>query len=155
LRFSRWPSAIPKEPGRCSPGISRRRERTTPSSRRRHRRRATIRHAATLIALFERHPRRPDAAPFFGPKILESLYVLGDAAALPLYEELLVAGHTDPHFDRCEVTRALVGVRAAHGTRGAERQVPDPAEPHVIRALDEAARLFEEERDRLVPVVVI
>jgi len=32
---------------------------------------------------------------------------------------------------------------------------PDPAEPHVIRALDEAARLFEEERDRLVPVVVI
>ncbi len=32
---------------------------------------------------------------------------------------------------------------------------PDPAEPHVVRALDEAERLFNEERDRLVPVVVI
>ena len=92
---------------------------------------------------------------FLGPKILESLYVLGDAAALPLYEELLVAGHTDPHFDRCEVTRALVGVRQLTGRVAPSVKFPDPGEPHVIRALDEAALLFEEERDRLVPVVVI
>jgi len=32
---------------------------------------------------------------FLGPKILESLYVLGEECSLPLFEELLVAGHTD------------------------------------------------------------
>ncbi len=112
-------------------------------------------HAGTLIALFERIRGDQMLRRFLGPKILESLYVLGDAAALPLYEELLVAGHTDPHLDRCEVTRALVGVRQLTGRVAASVKFPDPAEPHVVRALDEAERLFEEERDRLVPVVVI
>jgi hypothetical protein len=112
-------------------------------------------HADTLIALFDRIRGDQMLRRFLGPKILESLYVLGDAAALPLYEELLVAGHTDPHLDRCEVTRALVGVRQLTGRVAASVKFPDPAGPHVARALDEAERLFEEERDRLVPVVVI
>jgi len=112
-------------------------------------------HAATLIALFERIRGDQMLRRFLGPKILESLYVLGDAAALPLYEELLVAGHTDPHLDRCEVTRALVGVRKLTGRVAPSVKFPDPVEPRVVRALDEAERLFEEERDRLVPVVVI
>jgi hypothetical protein len=112
-------------------------------------------HAGTLTALFERIRGDQMLRRFLGPKILESLYVLGDPAALPLYEELLVAGHTDPHLDRCEVTRALVGVRQLTGRVAASVKFPDPAEPHVSRALDEAERLFVEERDRLVAVVVI
>jgi hypothetical protein len=112
-------------------------------------------HAATLIALFERIRGDEMLRRFLGPKILESLYVLGDPIALPLYEELLVAGHTDPDLDRCEVTRALVGVRKLTGRLAPNSKFPDPAEPEVQRALDEAERLFEEERDRLVPVVVI
>jgi len=112
-------------------------------------------HAATLISLFERIRGDQMLRRFLGPKILESLYVLGDAVALPLYEELLVAGHTDPHLDRCEVTRALVGVRQLTGRVAPSVKFPDPVEPDVARALDEAERLFEEERDRLVPVVVI
>lgn len=112
-------------------------------------------HGGMLLALFARIRGDQMLRRFLGPKILESLYVLGDAAALPLYEELLVAGHTDPDPDRCEVTRALVAVRKLTGRVAPSSKFPDPAEPGVARTLDAAERLFEEERDRLVPVVVI
>ncbi len=111
--------------------------------------------APTVIALFQRIRGDEMLRRFLAPKILESLYVLGDPAALPLYEELLVAGHTDADAGRCEVTRALVGVRQLTGKVAASSKFPDPAEPKVIRALDEAQRIFEQEKDRLEPVVVI
>jgi hypothetical protein len=111
--------------------------------------------APTVIALFQRIRGDEMLRRFLGPKILESLYVLGDPAALPLYEELLVAGHTDPDVGRCEVTRALVGVRKLTGRVAASSKFPNPEEPGVIRALDEAQRIFEEEKDQLRPVVVI
>src|SRR3989442_1623023 len=68
-----------------------------------------------LIELFERIRRDDLLRRFLGPRILESLYVLGEAAALPLFEALLVTGHTDRDLDRCEVTRALVAVRKLTG----------------------------------------
>ena len=111
--------------------------------------------ASSVIALFQRIRGDEMLRRFLGPKILESLYVLGDPAALPLYEELLVAGHTDPDLGRCEVTRALVGVRKLTGRVAASSKYPNPEEPGVIRALDEAQRIFEEEKDQLQPVVVI
>jgi len=111
--------------------------------------------APDLIALFQRIRGDEMLRRFLAPKILESLYVLDDPAALPLYEELLVAGHTDPDAGRCEVTRALVAVRKLTGRVAPSSKFPDPEEPDVIRALDEAQRVFEEERDRLEPVVVI
>ncbi|PYO95213.1 MAG: hypothetical protein DMD62_02565 [Gemmatimonadetes bacterium] len=112
-------------------------------------------HAPDVIALFQRIRGDEMLRRFLAPKILASLYVLGDPAALPLYEELLVAGHTNRDVERCEVTRALVGVRKLTGRLAASSKYPDPAEPGVIRALDEAQRIFEEKRDRLEPVVVI
>jgi hypothetical protein len=111
--------------------------------------------APSLIALFDRIRGDQMLRRFLGPKILESLYVLDDRAALPLYEELLVTGHTDPDLCRCEVTRALVGVRKLTGRVVPSTKFPSPDEPQVQRALDAAEQLFEEERDRLVPVVVI
>ena len=111
--------------------------------------------AANVIALFQRIRGDQMLRRFLAPKILESLYVLGDPAALPLYEELLVTGHTDADFARCEVTRALVGVRKLTGRLAPSTKFPDPAQPRVREVLDEAERLFEEERDRLQPVVVI
>ena len=111
--------------------------------------------AHNLIALFQRIRGDEMLRRFLAPKILESLYVLCDPIALPLYEELLVAGHTNRDVERCEVTRALVGVRTLTGRVAASSKYPDPEEPDVIRALDEAQRRFEEERDRLEPVVVI
>ena len=111
--------------------------------------------APYVIALFQRIRGDEMLRRFLAPKILQSLYVLGDPAALPLYEELLVAGHTDADLGRCEVTRALVGVRKLTGRVAASSKFPDPEEPRVIRALDEAQRIFEDEKDRLQPVVVI
>ena len=72
-----------------------------------------------------------------------------------LFEQLLVAGHTDPDAGRCEVTRALVAVRKLTGRVAPSSKFPDPEQPTVIQALDEAQRIFEEEKDRLEPVVVI
>lgn len=111
--------------------------------------------APDVIALFQRIRGDEMLRRFLAPKILESLYVLGDPAALPLYEELLVAGHTDRDVERCEVTRALVAVRKLTGKVAANSKFPDPEEPGVLRTLDEAQRIFEEEKDRLEPVVVI
>lgn len=111
--------------------------------------------APHVIALFQRIRGDEMLRRFLAPKILESLYVLGDPIALPLYEELLIAGHTNRDVQRCEITRALVGVRKLTGRVAASSKYPDPAEPDVIRALDEAQRIFEEEKDRLEPVVVI
>ena len=108
-----------------------------------------------LVALFARIRGDQLLRRFLAPKILESLYVLGDPAALPLLEELLVAGHTDPDPDRCEVTRALVAVRKLTGRVAPSAKFPDPADPAVARSLDEAESLFEAERDQLLPVTVI
>jgi len=111
--------------------------------------------APDLIALFQRIRGDEMLRRFLAPKILASLHVLGDPTALPLYEELLVAGHTDRDVERCEVTRALVGVRKLTGKVAPSSKFPDPEEPGVIRALDEAERIFDEAKDRLAPVVVI
>src|SRR2546425_5191080 len=67
--------------------------------------------AGLLVELFQRIPADEMLRRFLGPKILESLYVLSDRRSLPLFEQLLVSGHTDPDLERCEVTRALVAVR--------------------------------------------
>ena len=114
-------------------------------------------HAAVLVELFERVRGDQMLRRFLAPKILESLYVLGDSGGgtLALLEELLVTGHTDPDPDRCEVTRALVTVRKLTGRIAPSTKFPDPNEPAVRQTLDEAEQLFEAERDRLVPVVVI
>src|SRR3989454_4274856 len=53
-------------------------------------------HADLLVALFERIRGDQMLRRFLGPRILDSLYVLGDERSLPLFEELLVTGHTDP-----------------------------------------------------------
>lgn|SRR5574341_1090438 len=114
-------------------------------------------HAASLVRLFERIRGDQMLRRFLAPKILESLYVLGEpgGGTLALFEELLVTGHTDPDPDRCEVTRALVAVRKLTGRIAPNSKFPDADQPAVQRTLEEAERLFEEERDRLIPVTVI
>jgi len=81
--------------------------------------------------------------------------VLGDRRGLPLFEELLVTGHTDRDVDHCEVTRALVAVRKLTGRVAPSSKFPDSAEPAVRRTLDEAARRFDAARDRIAQVTVI
>src|SRR6059058_1420303 len=112
-------------------------------------------HADVLVRLFHRIRGDQMLRRFLGPKILESLYVLGEAPSLALFEELLVTGHTDRDVDRCEVTRALVAVRKLTGRVAPSAKFADSDEAAVRRALDEAERRFEAERDRIVPVAVI
>ncbi len=112
-------------------------------------------HADVLVRLFERIRGDPLLRRFLGPKILESLYVLGEERSLPLFEELCVAGHTDPDVDRCEITRALVTIRRLTGRVAPSSKFADGDDSAVHRALDDAERRFETTRDRIVPVVVI
>ena len=111
--------------------------------------------AGLLVELFERIRGDEMLRRFLGPKILESLYVLCDPRSLPLFEQLLVTGHTDPDLERCEVTRALVAVRKLTGRLAPNSKFADAAEEVVQRTLDDAERRFEEGRDRIVPVNVI
>src|SRR5207249_8713435 len=110
--------------------------------------------ADVLISLFERIRGDQLLRRFLGPKILESLYVLGEERSLPLFEQLLVAGHTDPDIDRCEVIRALVAVRKLTGRVAPSAKFADAEHAVVQRALDDAERRFDQERDRIVPVTV-
>ncbi|HKE91289.1 MAG TPA: hypothetical protein VKB45_13215, partial [Gemmatimonadales bacterium] len=108
-----------------------------------------------LLALFERIRGDQLLRRFLGPRLLESLYLLGDPQSLPLFQELLVAGHTDPDLDHCEVTRALVAVRKLTGRLAPSTKFPDVARPEVRHMLDDAERRFEAARDQLDPVTVI
>jgi hypothetical protein len=112
-------------------------------------------HTACLLALFERIRGHELFRRFLGPKILASLTVLADPRSLPLFESLLIVGHTDRNRDRCEVTRALVAVRRLTGRLAPSVKYPDPQAPGVRRAVDAAERHFDRERDRFVPVTVI
>lgn len=112
-------------------------------------------HSDVLVRLFHRIRRDQLLRLFLAPKILESLYVLGEEASLPLFEELLVTGHTDPDVDRCEVTRALVAVRRLTGRVAPSSKFTEDDSEVVRRTLDDAERRFETTRHRIVPVVVI
>lgn len=112
-------------------------------------------HAEVLERLFQRIRGDQLLRRFLGPKILESLYVLAEQRTLPLFQELLVAGHTDPDVDRCEVTRALVAVRRLTGRVAPSSKFGDGDDAAVTRTLDDAERLFDATRDRIEPVVVI
>lgn len=111
--------------------------------------------APALLELFERIRGDQLQRRFLAPRLLESLYVLGEAVALPLFEELLVTGHTDPDPDHCEVTRALVAVRKLTGRLAPSAKFPSVELREVSRVVDRAERRFEAERDRLEPVTVI
>ena len=112
-------------------------------------------HGDVLVRLFHRIRGDQLLRRFLGPKILESLYVLGEARSLPLFQELLVCGHTDADPDRCEVTRALVAVRRLTGRVAASVKFADSDDAAVRRTLDAAERRYEANRNRIVPVVVI
>jgi hypothetical protein len=108
-----------------------------------------------LVELFSRIRGDLMLRRFLGPKILESLYVLGEPISLSLFEELLVAGHTHADLDCCEVTRALVAVRKLTGRVAPSSKFRDPLAPGVQRTLDDAERRFEAERHHLSAVRVI
>jgi hypothetical protein len=111
--------------------------------------------APLLVELFERIRCDELLRRFLGPRLLESLYVLGDGAALPLFETLLVVGHTDADPERCEVTRALVAVRKLTGRLMPSAKFSDPIRAEADVFLDAAERRFDAQHHHLDPVTVI
>ncbi len=108
-----------------------------------------------LVRLFQRIRGDQMLRRFLGPKILESLYVLEEPAAVPLLEELCVSGHTAPDPDRCEVTLALVALRKLTGRLRPNVKFPDLDDPAAREALALAERSCAAAGDRLSPVTVI
>jgi hypothetical protein len=106
-----------------------------------------------LVALFDATRRDFHLRTFLGPRLFESLFVLADPVAVPLYHELAAAGHTDPDPTRCEVTYALVMLRRHTGTVPVNSKFPDDAA--AAPWLDQAEATYEAERDVLRPVVVL
>ncbi|GBD31912.1 MAG: hypothetical protein KatS3mg081_2372 [Gemmatimonadales bacterium] len=111
--------------------------------------------APLLVELFEAVRSDLHLRAFLSPRILESLYVLGDPAALPLCRELLVSGHTAADPEHCEVTRALVIVRSLSGAIEPNVKYPDTELEVVRRALDQAEELFRQKSGEVTPVVVM
>lgn len=111
--------------------------------------------AAGLVELFDAVRTDLHLRAFLGPRILQSLYVLGDRRTLAFYRWLLVTGHTSPDPERCEVTHALVMVRRFTGGVAPSAKFPEAGGAEVGRRLDAAQRVFERARDVLHPVVVM
>jgi len=111
--------------------------------------------ARKLISLFQAVRADLHLRAFLSPRILESLFVIGDARTLPFFRELLTAGHTAADPERCEVIRALVMIRRMTGRLEPNSKYPDLGDPGIADALTEAESLFERRRDLLNPVTVI
>lgn len=111
--------------------------------------------AGRLVELFDAVRDDLHLRSFLSPRILESLYVLGDPSTLPFFRMLLTAGYTDPDPEHCEVTRALVMVRRLTGRVEPNSKFPDAEAPDVEAALVQAESLFERQSARLRPVTVI
>jgi hypothetical protein len=110
--------------------------------------------AGPLVELFhairgDRHLRA-----YLGPRLLASLFVLGDPVALPLYRELAIAGHTDPDPCCCEVTHALVMLRRLTGELGPSSKFAESG-PAVAAWVDAAEARLATERFRLRPVALL
>jgi hypothetical protein len=111
--------------------------------------------SALLMRLFEAARGDLLLREFLSPRILESLYVLGEPDTLEFFRGLLTAGHTNHLPELCEVTRALVMVRRLTGRLEPNAKYGDLAAPEVAEALDLAERDFEMAREALNPVAVI
>lgn len=111
--------------------------------------------AARLMDLFAAVREDTHLRAFLSPRILESLYVLGDPATLPFFRDLLTAGYTEPDPEHCEVTRALVMVRRFTGRIERSAKFGSASPVAVREALDQAEVSFERKRGVLSPVHVI
>jgi hypothetical protein len=110
--------------------------------------------APLLVALFHAVRQDRHLRTFLAPRLLESLFVLADAVALPLWRELAVAGHTDPDPCRCEVTHALVMLRRLTGVLEPSSKFADRGTA-VAAWVDAAEARLAAECGRLRPVALI
>lgn len=110
--------------------------------------------AGSLLDLFESTRSDVLLRAFLGPRLLYSLFVLGDPVALPLYRELAVGGHTNRDPVHCEVTHALVMLRRLTGHIPPNTKFGEPSAQTSVW-VEEAEARYEAARDQLRPVAVL
>jgi len=110
--------------------------------------------AAVLVALFDAVRSDLHLRAFLSPRLLASLYVLGDPVALPLYRDLVIAGHTDADPERCEVTHALIMLRRMTGATPPSAKFPGRGGV-ADTWLDAVEARLRADRDVLRPVAMI
>jgi hypothetical protein len=108
-----------------------------------------------LVALFESVRHDLQLRSFLSPRILQSLFVLGDPAILPFIRGLLTTGYTNAEPERCEITRALVMIRRFTGRVEPSAKFGDAGRRPVTAALNRAERAYRRRRRTLLPVRVI
>ena len=108
-----------------------------------------------MTALFQRVRADQHLRDFLGPRILDSLFVVGTENSLPFYRELLTAGFTHQDPMRCEVTHALVMVRRLTGVIEPSSKYPEVGRADVAEALDRAEEAFRRACESFTPVAVI
>ena len=105
--------------------------------------------------LFQRIRADQHLRDFLGPRILESLFVVGTENSLPFYRELLTAGFTHRDPMRCEIAHALVMVRRLTGVIEPNAKYRDVERAQVTEALDRAEEAFRQACESFTPVSVI
>lgn len=110
--------------------------------------------ARDLVTLFQAVRGDQHLRAFLGPRLFESLFVLSDPVALPLYGELAAAGYTAADPARCEVTHALVMLRRLTGVVPMNSKFPERGVDTGAR-LDQAEAQYEADRHLLRPVAVL
>jgi hypothetical protein len=108
-----------------------------------------------LVTLFESVRHDLQLRSFLSPRILESLFVLGDPNVLPFLRGLLTTGHTNAEPERCEVTRALVMIRRFTGRVEPSAKFGDGSRHGISAILNRAERAYYRQRRILLPVRVI
>jgi hypothetical protein len=111
--------------------------------------------ATRLVGLFDGVRRDLHLRTFLSPRILGSLYVLGEPGTLSFFRGLLVTGFTDADPARCEVTAALVMVRRFTGRLEECSKYPNAMAESVASAVDHAESAFHRGRGLMKPVRVI
>jgi hypothetical protein len=108
-----------------------------------------------LVQLFDSVRNDENLRAFLSPRILESMFVLNDPAALPFWRGLLVSGYTHADLEWCEVTRASVMIRRLTGQIEPNTKFGDDRGDGVFLVLDRAERLYRQLAPELRPVTVI
>jgi hypothetical protein len=109
--------------------------------------------SSLLLEIFEAVRNEPVLRRFLGPRILQTLYVLEDEVALPLFVDLLVAGHTEADPIVCEVMRAVAVVYRLTGT--VPKNSKYRSEQATRQALALATSSYDDLRSAFLPVEVL
>lgn len=106
-----------------------------------------------LLDMFQAVRADSDLRRFFGPRILQTLYVLEDEIAEALFSDLLVAGHTEADPVVCEIMRAIATIYRLSGEIRDNSKFSD--RQSTLDALAVATPVYDGLRSRFIPIRIL